>query len=233
MAAGIIDVLEPVEIEEQHGEHRAVVLRFDDRSGQAVREIEPIGEAGQLIVMCEVIEVLLLLEQLRLHFAPRGHIVGRERDELDAIEGQPKAGRLDLEQRSALAALAKQHRREETVWIAEPCGKSLDIEAVVHEDLRQSEPAQLRKRIADCREEGGIRINDAQSRGIREQHAVWRSFDYGPVARIAEPSAAPHAKRKKTPGHGRYGEQSQEGSDYPHESRPRKHPRTAPARRPA
>jgi hypothetical protein len=58
-------VLEAVEIEEQHREHRTALLVLLDGVREMRREIEAVGEPGEVVVVRQVIELLMLLEQLR------------------------------------------------------------------------------------------------------------------------------------------------------------------------
>ena len=76
MAARIVDVLEAVEIQKQHGQHAARGLRGLDGRRQVRSEKQAVRQSRELVVMCQVIEMLLLLEQLRLDLAFEGDVVG-------------------------------------------------------------------------------------------------------------------------------------------------------------
>ena len=98
VTARVVDVLEAVEIEEQRREQRPLVLRRIDGIGQVRREIEPVGEPGELVVVREVIEVLMTLEQLALDHAAHGHVVYGHREHRAAVEVEAMGGGLDVAQ---------------------------------------------------------------------------------------------------------------------------------------
>ena len=50
------------------------------RIGQVRLQEQPVRQPGELVVVREVIEVLVLLQQLRLDLAPHGDIVHRDRE---------------------------------------------------------------------------------------------------------------------------------------------------------
>jgi len=99
-------MLEAIEIEEQYGEHRAVLLGLLDGAGQMGGEVQPVRESGEVIVMGEVIELLVLLEQLGLDLAANGDIVHRYGQQLPAIDLDAMAGSLDIAFGSVRTALA-------------------------------------------------------------------------------------------------------------------------------
>ena len=59
VAERVVDVLEAVEIEEQHGELAASAMRAGDRLPDAIREQRPVGQAGQRVVMRHVHDALV------------------------------------------------------------------------------------------------------------------------------------------------------------------------------
>ena len=65
VAARVVDVLEAIEIQEQHREHGAVLLGFLDGLRQVRLQVQAIRQPGELVVVREVIELLVLLEQVR------------------------------------------------------------------------------------------------------------------------------------------------------------------------
>ncbi len=81
MAARVVHVLEAVEVEEQHREHGVVLLGLLDGHGQVRLQVEAVGEPGELVVVREVIELLVLLEQVRLGLAAHGDVVHRHRQQ--------------------------------------------------------------------------------------------------------------------------------------------------------
>ena len=76
VAARVVDVLETIEVEEQHREHGACAPRLLDGSRQMRREEQPVRQAGELVVMREVVEMLLLLQQLRFDLAHHAAMFG-------------------------------------------------------------------------------------------------------------------------------------------------------------
>src|SRR5262252_5542517 len=73
-------------------------------------EVQPVRESGEVIVMGEVIELLVLLEQLRLDLAANGDIVHRHGKQLPALDLDAIAGRLDFALGSVRTALAQLER---------------------------------------------------------------------------------------------------------------------------
>ncbi len=65
----IVDVFEAVEVDEQHRQRCLLAAGFFDGGGQMSGKEQPVGQAGQLIVMGEAIEPLLFLHQLRFDLA--------------------------------------------------------------------------------------------------------------------------------------------------------------------
>ena len=59
VAERVVDVLEAVEIEEQHGELAAPAVRAGDRLPDAIGEQRPVGQAGQRVVMRHVHDALV------------------------------------------------------------------------------------------------------------------------------------------------------------------------------
>ena len=59
VAERVVDVLEPVEVEEQHGKLAAPAMRAGDRLSDPVREQRAVGQAGQRVVMRHVDHALV------------------------------------------------------------------------------------------------------------------------------------------------------------------------------
>jgi len=96
VSARIVDVLEMIEIQEQHREHAASLFGLFDVARQVGRQIQPIGEPGELIVVREVVELLMALEQSRLGLAADGDVMNRHPEQLLIAEGQPMTVCLDV-----------------------------------------------------------------------------------------------------------------------------------------
>ena len=75
MAERVVDVLEAVEVDEQHGEHVAVPPRDRQRVVQPLEERAAVVETRQRVVVGEAVDVLLG-ELLLRHFAPDAAIAG-------------------------------------------------------------------------------------------------------------------------------------------------------------
>jgi len=172
MAAGVVDMLEAIEIEEQYGEHRAVVLGFLDGVGQMGCEVQPVRESGEVIVMGEVIELLVLLEQLRLHLAANGDIVHRHREQLPAVHQNAIAGRLDVALGSVRTALAHLERGA-TGRILELEKQAATLDPLDAEDVVEPQRAQLIQRVAEVAERGRIARLPAHGGGV-ERHGSRR-----------------------------------------------------------
>jgi len=82
VSARIVDVLEMIEIQEQHREHVAGLFGRFDVARQVGRQIQAIGEPRELIVVREVIELLMALEQRRLGLAADRDVMNRHPEEL-------------------------------------------------------------------------------------------------------------------------------------------------------
>ena len=72
MAQRIVDELEAVEIEHQHGELLLVAFRMDDRLVQPIVEQHAIGQAGQRVVRGQVAK--LVIGRFQSHGAHRHHV---------------------------------------------------------------------------------------------------------------------------------------------------------------
>jgi hypothetical protein len=59
VAERIVDDLEAVEVEEEHGQARAFALRVRQRDGEAVLEQQPIRQVRQRVVIRQVLDLLL------------------------------------------------------------------------------------------------------------------------------------------------------------------------------
>ena len=79
MAQRLVDVLEPVEVEHQHGQVVAVVLGSRDRVRAAIAQQQPVGQAREGVVMAQEVD-------LRLRFLDQAE-VGEDRDVLDGLAG--------------------------------------------------------------------------------------------------------------------------------------------------
>jgi hypothetical protein len=97
VAVGVVDDLEVVEVDEQHGHRPRVVLLASQRVLDAVAEQRAVGELGQWVV--ERPEAQLLLEGLAL-----GGVVQRQDEPADAWVGDEVAcPRLDVRMRAVAA----------------------------------------------------------------------------------------------------------------------------------
>jgi hypothetical protein len=110
VAPRVVDVLEAVEVEEQHRQHRARPPRVVDRAGQMCGEEQAVRQARELVVVSEMIEMLLLLEKLRLHLAAYRDVVGREGQHRAPAQLQAVTADLDIDQAAVLAALTDPDR---------------------------------------------------------------------------------------------------------------------------
>ncbi|MEF8710022.1 MAG: hypothetical protein V5B38_14620 [Candidatus Accumulibacter propinquus] len=63
MAKGVVDVLEAVEVDEQYGQSALVAVRTLQCLVQTVAKQQPVGQTGQRIVMCLVIQLIVGVAQ--------------------------------------------------------------------------------------------------------------------------------------------------------------------------
>ena len=128
MAHAVVDQLEPVQVQEQHRERHAVAqARTLDRMTQAVEQVGPVGQAGQVVVQGLVGQALLgtqafadLRQQLLVGLfqldGARDHAlfqfgVGRAQPLLGALPGQAIADVVGHEGEQALVVHAEPDRR--------------------------------------------------------------------------------------------------------------------------
>src|SRR6516225_5313569 len=110
------------------------------------REVQPVRESGEVVVMGEVIELLMLLEQLRLRLAANGDIVHRHREQLPAVHQDAMAGRLDVALGSVRTALAHLERGA-TGRILELEKQAATLDPLDAEDVVEPQRAKLIQRV--------------------------------------------------------------------------------------
>ena len=76
MAERVVDVLEAVEVDEQHADAMAAALGLRDRLRQALVQQQPVGQAGQRVARREILQPLLGLD-------PRRHVLHERQDRHD------------------------------------------------------------------------------------------------------------------------------------------------------
>ena len=145
--ARIVDVLEAIEIEEQHREDAAVLSRLLDGARQIRLEIEPVGESRELIVVRQVREVLMPLEEMRLDHAAH-----------------------DVAPRAVPATLDHLERGPHGV-VPEPAREGLGINPLDEEDVREAQRPDFIQRVAEAAERSGIRGENLQAAGVHDQGA--------------------------------------------------------------
>lgn len=102
MPPRIIDILEPIEVEKEHGQRRPLVSRGLDRTGQVRGQKLAIGEPGERVVMRKMIEALLILEESRFHLAAQGQIVEGVGEDGASVELDAIAARFHAHERAVL-----------------------------------------------------------------------------------------------------------------------------------
>ena len=73
----VVDILETVEVDEQHADPTAGALRMRDRLCQALLQQQPVGQTGQRVARCHVLQALLGPD-------PRRHVLRERQDRCDA-----------------------------------------------------------------------------------------------------------------------------------------------------
>ena len=80
VAERVVDVLEPVEVDEQHADATAAALRLRNRLRQALVQQQAIGQSGQRVARGHVLQPLLRLD-------PRRHVLHERQDRRDLAVG--------------------------------------------------------------------------------------------------------------------------------------------------
>src|SRR5437660_4972886 len=142
VAAGVVDVLEAIQIEEQHRKHRAAALGILDGAGKIGGQEQAVRQTGQLIMVREVIQVLLFLQQLRFRLAAHRDVVRGERQYVPLVEVQTMPADFDVAKRAILAPLPRLYRQLRA-GVAEPAQQRFGLGAVVREQPRQGQSAYL------------------------------------------------------------------------------------------
>ena len=183
VTARVVDVLEAVEVQKHDTQHGACRLGLRDRLRQEARQVVPIRQSGQLIVMRHPVEPLLIVDELLFRLAPYRYIVRDVRERFPAIDIQRVAADLDFHERSALAALLHVQRHVR-VGIAQPCKDVLRRRIAVRKDLRQRQCRCFLAGIAESRQKGGIAVLHLVRRRIDDDDGIVRLIDDGFVAGI-------------------------------------------------
>ena len=89
VAQGVVDDLEAIEVEEQDGQPRRAAVRLGHRDGEAVVEQQPVGQAGEGVVVGELLD--LLLGALALGHVERDPEGGRAAAVLDGAGRRSRA----------------------------------------------------------------------------------------------------------------------------------------------
>ena len=205
VAARVVDVLEAVEIEEQHREHLPGLLAARDGFGQVRLQEQPVRHARQVIVIGEFVEALLVGEQLGLRLLALGQIAHQ-------VGHQPAVARLDghaahfdvhlaavlepLHQLDAAARLHARQRRDDGILRI--------VGAAQHRQHRSA--AQLVQREAELLLHGRIGVDDLAGARIGHQQSVLRLLDDGAVARLERQPVRVEAARARHQQHGDDGE---------------------------
>jgi hypothetical protein len=143
-------------------------------------KVETVGQTGQLIVMCKMVEVLLLLQQLRLNLASDRDVVRGEGQDLVRGEIETVTPDFDVEEASVLAALSdlEGHAR---VRIPKLSQKGFAVSAVIRKNLGQVEPQELIQREPESPLEREIGIDDPEGLGVGHEDAVGRLLESSPA----------------------------------------------------
>jgi hypothetical protein len=181
VAEGVVDVLEPVEIEEHHRQRRLGALGVGERDGQSIAEEQAIRQGRQRVVIRLILDLLLGLPALA--------DVARDRDVLLhraglGIENGP-ARRLEPRQRAVLAPHPVHERARRFVDLAEVHRRAADdVVIFLHDDVEHRAAEDLRRLVAEqtARRVGGI---DERAAAGRARDQVGRVLGHQPVAGLA------------------------------------------------
>ena len=200
VTARVVDVLEAVEVEEQHREHLAVFLPARDRLGQVRLQEQPVRQPGQVIVIGEFVEALLVGEQLCLRFLSLGQVAHQVGHEPAVARFDRHAAHFDvhlpavlepLHELDAAARLDARQRRDHRVLRI--------VRTAQHGQHRAA--AQFVQRESELLLHGGIRIDDLAGARVGHQQSVLRLFDDGAVARFERQAVGVEAARARDQQH--------------------------------
>ena len=105
VAERVVDVLEAVEVDEQHADAAAAALRLRDRLRQPLVQQQPVGQAGQRVARRHVLQPLLGLD-------PRRHVLHERQDrhDLAVVVEQRRVVPLAPDRVAVLAVVAREAR---------------------------------------------------------------------------------------------------------------------------
>ncbi len=171
VSPGVVDMLEAIEIQKQHREHLSCLAGLLDRAWQMSREEQPVRQTRELVMVRQVIQVLLLLQQLRFHFTAQADVVRGEAQHAAAGVFERVAADLDVLLGAVLASLAGPDRHP-GIGIAQPHHQVIGTFRIIDEQLRKSHFAHLGRGEPEAALQCGIRGHDLESLGIHQQHAA-------------------------------------------------------------
>jgi hypothetical protein len=199
VTARVVDVLEAIQIEKHHRQRGTRAARLVDRLGQVSRQKQPIRQAGELVVVREMIQMLLFLEKLRLDLPAQRDVVCGEREDGLAVDLKTTATDLHVRQRAVLAALTDAEGQTR-VRIAQARQQAFRLRGVVSENLADRHAPQLAEAISETALQSGVTGDDAQRGGIRNEHAVGRLLDQRVIVASCHCGQTPcrsHMERKQ------------------------------------
>src|SRR6185437_7289527 len=114
-------------------------------------------------------EMLLLLQQLRLHSPAHGDVTCDQREEVAPAGIEAVAADLDIEEAAVAAALPGLDD-EPGARLPQLREQRLGRAAVIAEDLRERDLLQLLQGISEVALHGGIGVDDVERLAIDDQH---------------------------------------------------------------
>ena len=205
VAARVVDVLEAVEVEEQHREHLPGFLAARDGLGQMRLQEQAVRQAREVIVIGEFVEALLVGEQLGLRLLSLGQIAHQVGHQAAVARLDGHAAHFDvhlpavlepLHELDAAARLHARQRRDDRILRI--------VGAAQHRQHRS--PAQLVQRESELLLHGRIGIDDLAGARVGHQQSVLRLFDDGAVTRLERQPVGVEPARARHQQHGDDGE---------------------------
>ncbi len=201
VAARVVDVLETIQVEEQHREHLPGFLAARERLGQVRLQEQAVRQSREVIVIGELVEPLLVGEQLGLRLLSFGKIAHQIGDQaaVAGLDGHAAHFHVDLP-----AVLEPLHQLDAAAGFdARQCcyHRVLRIVRAAQHGQHRA-PAQFLQRESELFLYGGVCIDNFAGARVGHQQSVLRLFDDGAVARFqrqavgAEPPRTCHEQHR-------------------------------------
>ncbi len=211
MAPGVVDVFEPIEIQEHHPQHRTGGLSLGYGVRQERGEMVTIRQPGQLIVVRHAVQTVLILDELLFRLPAQGHIVGHVGNDVAAVHVERTASDFDVDEGAVLGALLNVHCHL-GIGIAQPRRQGIGSGGAVCKDVQQRQGLRLGIGVAEAGQERRVCVENLLGLCIHDDDAVVRLIDDGLVARIGG-CMPPHMAFEGHPGSAGGGERRRQRTE--------------------